>query len=150
MTWTLQEIEREWLMDGEPLMFPADDVISAFELAESIRGPEWVRSCTYQPNGVRLLGFQALLPVITFAQRPESARGAINIEDLHSRLRKLDVAADSELTAIHVLRSGNMDAALEIGPDVHVGDHIRRPDFRIAKPGEPWTHVEVTRLHASH
>ena len=94
-------------------------------------------------------GFQALLRVVSFAKRAESARGAINIDDLHARLRKLDVAADSELTAIHVIRSGNMDTNLEIGPAVAVGERLRRPDFRIAKPSEPWTHVEVTRLHAS-
>jgi len=86
---------------------------------------------------------------VSFAKRAESARGAINIDDLHARLRKLDVAADSELTAIHVIRSGNMDTNLEIGPAVAVGERLRRPDFRIAKPSEPWTHVEVTRLHAS-
>jgi len=39
MPWTLEEIEREWLVDGEPLMFPAEDVIAAFNIAESIRGP---------------------------------------------------------------------------------------------------------------
>src|SRR2546422_3883493 len=136
-------------MEGEPLMFPADEVLNAFDIAESIRGHEWVKSCTYLPNGGRQLGFHALLRVMAFAKCAESARGAINLDNLHSRLRSLDVAADSELTAIHVLRADNMDSALEICPSVRVGCGIRRPDFRIAKPTEPWTHVEVTRLHVS-
>jgi hypothetical protein len=149
MPWTLKDIETEWLIPGEPLMFPADIFLEAFRVAEEIRGEAWVRSCTYLPSGYRQLGYASILRVLWFAERAQVIRDGINAATLIDRLRAGDAAAESELTAIHVLRSDNRDTTLEIGPTVQVGPRMRKPDFRIAKQGEPWTHVEVTALHRS-
>ena len=130
-------------------MFPADIVLDAFRVAEEIRGEDWVRSCTYLPSGYRQLGYASILRVLWFAERVQVIRDGINSPNLIDRLRAGDAAAESELTAIHVLRSENRDTTLEIGPTVQVGSRVRKPDFRIAKQGEPWTHVEVTTLRRS-
>lgn len=149
MPWTLKDIESEWLIPGEPLMFPADSIVDAFRVAEEIRGEDWVRNCTYLPNGSRQLGYAAILRVLWFAERAQVIYDGINSAHLIDRLRAGDVAADSELTGIHVLRSENRDTTLEIGPAVQVGSRVRKPDFRIAKQSAAWTHVEVTALHRS-
>jgi len=130
-------------------MFPADYVLDAFRIGEEIRGPDWVRSCTYLPNGYRQLGYAAILKVLWFAERVRVIRDGINSTELIDRLRAGDPAAESELTAIHLLRSENPATTLEIGPTVQVGTRVRKPDFRIAKPSDPWTHVEVTALRQS-
>src|SRR5205814_1044200 len=51
--------------------------------------------------------------------------------------------------AIHLLRSWESPTELEIEPDVKIGEKNKKPDFRIRKDTEPWTYVEVTRLHRS-
>lgn len=67
----------------------------------------------------------------------------------HRHLDRRDPAAESELTAIYLLRGERPDVSLEIGPTVAVGDREKRPDFRIRRGTEPWTYVEVTQLRES-
>lgn len=148
MAWTIEEIERNW-MNGEPLGSASEEILAAFEMAEAIRGPDWVRSITFLAGGARQWGFSALLPILSLANRASSLKNAVDANDLLHRLRSDDAAADSELSAIHLLRSSNPATELEIAPIAAVGDRQRRPDFRIRMPAERWTHVEVTELHQS-
>jgi hypothetical protein len=148
MTWTIEDIERDWL-NGERLGAAAEEVLAAFETAEAVRGPEWVRSTTFLPGGARQWGFSALIPIIALASRVTSLRNALGADDLLRRLRNNDGAAESELSAIHLLRSSNPGTELEIAPVAAVGDRQRRPDFGIRMPADNWTNVEVTELHQS-
>jgi len=49
------------------------------------------------------------------------------------------------VTAVHLIRSGETKATIELGPITQVGTHDRKPDFRLQRDDEPWTYVEVTQ-----
>src|SRR5262245_39153604 len=148
MTWTIEDIERDWL-NGEPLGAATEEVLAAFETAEAVRGAEWVRSTTFLPGGARQWGFSALIPILALARKVSSLRNAVGVDDLLRRLRNNDAAAESELSAIHLLRSSKPETELESAPVTAVGNRQRRPDFGIRVPADSWTQVEVTALHQS-
>jgi hypothetical protein len=151
MSWTADEIEAEWLAPaGEALVRPADQVVDAVNLAERIRGSQWVRETTHLPSGGRALGYlMSLSKVISFGTRVSTVLDNPGRDELLARLRAEEAAADSELTAIFLLRAPNRESAVEIGPAVTVDNRNRRPDFRIRCGDSPWTYVEVTQLRAS-
>jgi hypothetical protein len=66
-----------------------------------------------------------------------------------ARLKRHDRSAEAELTAMHLLHSGNRAAEIELEPEVATSRGIRKADFRIWQPGKDWTYVEVTRPDAS-
>src|SRR2546427_4750411 len=148
MPWTIDEIESEWL-GGERLQLLPEDVLRAFAVAEQARGREWVLSTTSIPGGGRLWGFAPFLRVYAFGKRMQTVAGAPGADTLLERLLQDDGAAESELTAIYLLRSRHQEAEVEIGPEATVGDRHRRPDFRIRSRTGPWTYVEVTQLNRS-
>lgn len=148
MPWTIEEIENEWLR-GEHLELPAEDVRRAFITAEAVRGKEWVLSTTHLPGGHRLWGFSALWPVYWFGKRIEAVKASLGVDALQRNLARNDPAADSELTAIYILRNHDVNREVEIEPTVVVGAGHRRPDFRIRDNASPWTYVEVTRLNTT-
>ncbi len=141
MPWTLEEIEREWL-GGEHVQLPHEDVVRAFDAAEHVRGREWVLSTTSLPAGGRQWGFAPFLRVYSFGHRVQAVSGAPGADALLQRLLQDDAAAESELTAIYLLRSRHAEAEPEIEPDVMVGDRCRRPDFRIRSAAARWIYVE--------
>ncbi|MGO9591547.1 MAG: hypothetical protein ACLP3K_16075 [Candidatus Acidiferrales bacterium] len=148
MPWTIDEIERDWL-GGEHVQLPPDDVVRAFAFAEQSRGREWVLSTTSIPGGGRQWGFASFLRVYAFGKRIQAVTGAPGADALLGRLLQNDAAAESELTAIYLLRSRRSDTVVEIGPEIAVGDRHRRPDFRIRNTVGPWTYVEATQLNRS-
>jgi hypothetical protein len=82
-------------------------------------------------------------------KRLQALHGAHSIGSLLDRLRRNDAGADSELTALHLLRSGHLEVEVEIGPEVAVGERLRRPDFHFRYVNQPGTYVEVTQLDSS-
>jgi hypothetical protein len=148
MPWTLEEIEREWL-GGEHVQLPPEDVVRAFDAAEYVRGREWVLSTTSLPGGGHQWGFAPFLRVYSFGHRVQAVSGAPRAGALLQRLLRDDAAAESELTAIYLLRSRHAEAEPEIEPEVMVGDRCRHPDFRIRSGAARWTYVEVTQLNRS-
>ena len=148
MPWTFDEIESEWL-GGEHLQLPPEDVVRAFDVAEQARGREWVLSTTSIRRGGRLWGFAPFLRVYAFGKRMQAVAGAPGVDALLKRLLQDDAAAESELTAIYLLRSRRPETEFEVGPEVTVGDRHRRPDFRIRSGTGPWTYIEVTQLNRS-
>jgi hypothetical protein len=148
MPWTLEEIESEWL-GGGGLQLPPEDVVRAFTVAEQTRGREWVLSTTSIPGGGRHWGFMPFLRVYAFGKRMQAVTGAPGVDTLLEKLLQNDGSAESELTAIYLLRSRRPETELEIGPEVVVGDRRRHPDFRIRSRMGPWTCVEVTQLNRS-
>jgi hypothetical protein len=148
MPWTVEDIEKEWL-NGERLELPADDVLRAFAVADEVRGRDWVLSTTQLPGGGRLWGLGALWPLYWFGTRMQVAAGAPGIETLIRRLQGNDAAANSELTALYILRGQKLARDLEIEPQVASRKSFRLPDFRIREDAAPWTYVEVTSLRSS-
>lgn len=153
--WTFDEIQREWFGNTQ-LHWDRDDVVRAFNLAESIRGRDWVlgpeidvAAFSAFPGIGRRGGYSEFLRVYWFGKRMASIIGALGYDDLVERLMTDDSAASEEATAIHLLCSRQLDTELEIAPRVRVGKRNRQPDFRLRKVGEPWIYVEVTKLSNS-
>jgi hypothetical protein len=149
VTWTLSEIEAHWFPDQGVVLPP--DAAEAISLADEVRGREWVMNTTNPSPGVRSFGVGSFLPVYVLGTRLALVRGATGFDGLVARLRNDDRAAHSELAAIDLLCPREPDARpeIEFEPAVAVGDHERHPDFRIKRPGDAWTYVEVTQLHRS-
>lgn len=153
--WTFEEIQREWF-GGAQLFWDRDDVVRAFNLAESIRGRDWVLGREVDVaafsafTGIgRRGGFWEFLRVYWFGKRMASIVGTLGCDDLVKRLMTDDSAASEEATAIHLLRSRQPDTELQIAPKVRVGNRVKQPDFRLRKVGGPWIYVEVTTLNES-
>jgi hypothetical protein len=131
MGWTIEEIQREWF-DGGDVHAPSALVTRAFDRAEEVRGRDWVLATTRMTDGGRSFGFAPFALVYRFGQRLDSLDGAQNAEDLLNRLRDpSDHAAESELAALHLLRSRNGGSEVTIPPAVQ--GH-RRADFHLRQP----------------
>jgi hypothetical protein len=155
MPWTFEEIERDWFGSAH-LQWDRDDVVRAFDLAERIRGRDWVLGREVDistlkafPGIGRRGGYSEFLRVYWFGKRMASIIGAPGCDDLVKKLITNDAAANEEATAIHLLRSTQIDTELEIAPPIKVGNRKRMPDFRLRKLGERWIYVEVTMLNRS-
>jgi hypothetical protein len=154
MPWTFEEIQQEWF-GGEYLQMDRDDVERAFAEAEKIRGKEWVLGQEFDLAGLvvpgigRRGGWMQFLRVYWFGKRIQSIIGSPGAERLTTKLLAEDRSADSELSAIHLLRARHSDTELELEPEVEIGDRTKVPDFRIRKDGDEWTYAEVTQLNRS-
>lgn len=88
-----------------------------------------------------------------FDRRMASLDGVVDADQLKEKLwsRDRDLArnAESELTAIYLLRTWNPRAAVEYEPRIRVGARNRQPDFRTRSHTDDWTYVEVTQLGES-
>jgi len=144
MTWTIEEIERDW---GATSALPGI-VVDAFERAERILGREWI-AATRERSGTRVQGPVPLLEVVSMAGRLSMLDAVEGAEQLLRRLKQHDASAEAELKAMHLLHSRNRAAQIELEPDVVAGKSVRMADFRIRVPGEDWTYVEVTRPNIS-
>jgi len=151
MTWTLEEIEQDWF-GGQRINLPRDEVEQAFAMAEQARGREWVLGPELpdMPAGFpglgRRGGFASFLRVYALGWRLQTVAGARGFDALLRRIIEEDQAAESELSAMHLLRARNPHTKLEVGPEMRIGKRNRQPDFRIRNGTERWVYVEVTRL----
>jgi hypothetical protein len=88
-----------------------------------------------------------------FRKLVASVEGLRGADDLIAKLLSSNAAvasaAESELTAIYLLRAGNPHCEVEIGREVLVGDRMRRPDCRARHESDRWTYIEVTQLNKS-
>ena len=154
MHWTFEEINREWF-GGAYLHWEPNDVERAFAVAEEIRGRDWVLGPEFDlgtipfPGVGRRGGFSQFLRVYWFGKRMQAIAGLPGADSLRARILANDPAAESELTAIYLLRSRQLQTDAEIEPEVTVGEGKRRPDFRIRNTGGVWMYVEVTQLNRS-
>jgi len=145
MTWTIEEIERDW---GATSSLPGI-LVDAFERVERILGREWIVA-TRERSGGQVQGPVPLLQVVSMGGRL-SVLEAIKEGggQLARKLKQHDASAEAELTAMHLFHSRNRRAEIELEPDVVAGKSVRMADFRIRVPGEEWTYVEVTRPNIS-
>jgi hypothetical protein len=146
--YTWQEIEQDWLGGASGLVTSPDEVLSAFNEVALRFGREWVED-TRTRNGVTIRGTAPTLYVVTLARLLHALDGVANSDKLIAKVRKGHPDARAELIAIYLLRTGNPEALVEIEPEIRVGGHDRKPDFRAQTANEPWTYVEVTNPNTS-
>ncbi len=142
MAFEMDRIAREWL-GGSRLAIAPSEVVAGFNKAEELLGAEWIQA--YKGGaGQDLAGAGVALPIAVAGLQLRSVQGAPGLNEVLSRLKARDRAARSELAAASYCVEGQADVRLEFGAHVRVGARNRRPDFRVAVPGDAWTHVEVT------
>lgn len=142
MTFDMDRIENEWLA-GSRLAIAPGDVVAGFNKSEELLGAEWIQAYKGGP-GQDLAGAAVALPIAVAGLQLRSVQGAPGLIEVLRRLRAQDRAARSELAAASYSVEGQVDVRLEFGAHVRVGARNRQPDFRVALPGDTWTHVEVT------
>lgn len=136
MGWTIERIESELLLvRANELTWTQEVTLAAVNRAEDLLGPNWIQS---QTRGAK--GLAVGVPIIQTGAELRSLEGARNAQPLLDEIRRNTLSAFAELSAIHLLRSKHWNVELELYPEV--GN--RKPDFRIRKPGDPWTTTEVT------
>jgi hypothetical protein len=148
MTYAWQEIERDWLGGSGGLARTPEEVTSAFNEVASRFGRDWVEASRTR-NGVAIRGSSPTLYIVTLARLLRAVDALPNSAALIEKVRQGSPDARAELIAICILRSENREAVVEIEPEVTVGAHKRKPDFRARVPAQPWTYVEVTNPSTS-
>jgi hypothetical protein len=140
MTWTIEEIEQTFL-NGKISAFGLSPelVVACFERTEHLLGRDWITS---QQSGK---GLMVTIPVIDMGVRLPALDGVADAKSLLNNLRKRDQNADAELTALHLFRSAQPTAQVELYPEADG----RVADFRIRVGNAPWATVEVTQPEAS-
>lgn len=141
------EIEHEWLRDGQ-VAPPAETVVEAFNIVASHFGRAWIEA-SRNANGALRYGASLTLGIVTLGQRLGSAVDAVNADSLLSKLRERRPDGSAELTAIHLVRSGASDVALELEPPGLIPGGNRNPDFRIKQGDGLWTCIEVKQASTS-
>src|SRR5262249_23423648 len=142
-SWTWDEINGDWLL-GNQVALPPDAIVEAFNRAERVLGREWIEAARMQ-SGRQIRGTWPTLVVATVGQLLATLQGAGTADELIEKLRSGDASAFAELTAVHLIRSKEPNAIVELGPSAQVGDRNRKPDFRIRRGSDAWTYVEVTQ-----
>jgi len=109
-------------------------------------GRAWMKEYNTAGNASEVWGAGPTAAIVRMGLRLASLDGLAGTDDLITRIKRKDVSALAELTAIHLLRRCLPSAAVELGPDITVGSGPRKPDFRVReRPSDPWTYVEVTQ-----
>jgi len=142
MTWSLEEIERDWI-DGKvsSLAASADSVVAAFDRTERALGRDWIEKSRISV-GATVWGLAPTLRIVNMGQKLAVLENVTDPHRLLDRIRNGDPSAEAELTAIYLLRSRNPRVATQLYP--RVGE--READFRVRAPDEQlWTYVEVTQ-----
>jgi len=139
MPWTIDEIRRDWLLDGQ--VAPTDaSIVTAFNRVESFFGRAWID----EGRGA-VWGAGVTLDIVKLGEEL-AALGGVDAADFIEALRAHDQAARAELTAMAVLRDANANVSIELYPPADDG---RVADFRIRQNAGPFTYVEVTRPDVS-
>lgn len=146
MTWSLEDIERDWIGGKvSALTASPDSVVAAFDRTERDLGREWIEKSRISVGSI-VRGLIPTLRVVNMGQELVALDNVTDAERLLNRIRNGDPSAEGELTAIYLLRGPNSGVAAELYPKV--GE--READFRVRAPNEQlWTYVEVTQLGES-
>jgi hypothetical protein len=146
MTWSLKDIENDWIGGAvSALAATPDSIVAAFDRTEKALGRDWIEKSRIIGGSI-VRGLSPALHIMDMGQKLAVLEDVADPERLLGRIRNNDQSADGELTAIYLLRSRNPDVAVELYP--RVGE--REPDFRVRALGEEtWTYVEVTQLTES-
>lgn len=147
MSWTWDEIQREWL--GIRLGISPQAVVEGFERVEATFGRKWMED-TRTHGGMKTTGTSVTLAIADMGQRL-SVLGRVegDVVPLVYKLRERRPGAWAELTAMYLLCNGIPDARIELEPGVSVGGQQRKPDFRTRQGGSEWVFVEVAQPEKS-
>jgi hypothetical protein len=141
MTWTVKEIEEDWLAASiTALAVASEDSVAAFERVERILGRAWIEACRVSDGSI-VRGTAPALRVISMGQKLAALDGIAATETLIEHIRRGDDSTEAELSAIFLIRSQCKRAQVELYPPV--GNRIA--DFRVRDGEDTWTYVEVTR-----
>lgn len=121
---------------------PAAEVAAAFGAAERLLGRDWIMSHRLE-GGILRSGAAPTLTVAWVGQALLSVDGCRGLDTLVRRLVRRDRAAYAELQAAYLCVVGRTDLQLEFEPNTTDPEHNGRPDFRLRKPADEWTYVEV-------
>jgi hypothetical protein len=139
--WSWELIHNEWLLGGSIGVQP-EDIVAAFNAAERVLGNDWIKRHRITASGVVVAGATPTLSIVATGRALAVIDGRPGAPQLVERLKAGDRAAFVELKAIYMCCVG-LDGELEIGTEVAVGEHSRKPDFRVRQQAAPWTYVEV-------
>jgi hypothetical protein len=139
VSWRWEEIAEEWLAGAVIAVAPAD-IVTAFNVAERLLGPEWITRHRVQP-GFITSGAPPTLAVVSVGQQLRLVEGSHGIEQLVDRLRRGDRSAFAELHAVSLCITA--DQNIEVEFEVSAADETHKPDFRLRQPDLEWVYVEV-------
>ena len=100
-------------------------------------------------DGINKAGAGPTFRVISMGVRLASVEDLPGSQQIVNKLRGGDESAESELHALHLLRSADPTCLVELEPTVGAADDNRKCDFRIKRDTDPWVYVEVTRPDTS-
>ena len=139
MTWTVQEIEKDWLGGRiNALALEPEVVVAAFRRVEEQLGRSWIEQARISERNV-VLGTGPTQRVVTMGRRLAALDGVARSGRLIEKIRCGDSSARAELTAIYLVRY-KPEVQVELEPPVGT----RLADFRVREKDSPWTYVEVT------
>lgn len=144
MLWTREKLEADWI--GGPIHALGDRAVvalSAFDSVERHLGAHWIATRHLQGAGVG-----PTLGLILLGECLSAVETLHGFDVLVDKIRHGDVSALSEIEAVRMFQLiGNVE--IELAPDLPIGVVTKKPDFRVRRPGERWTYVEVTRPDTS-
>ena len=111
MAWTFDQIQNEWLGGGH-IAASEDECVSAFERVERFLGWEWLDAAQTSGRGRVSRGTAPTARVIEMGKHLVCTEDVKNVEGLVRRIRRGDVNAEAELTALYLLRSNSTKRAL--------------------------------------
>ena len=118
MTWSLEDIERDWIGGkASALAASPDSVVAAFDRTERLLGREWIEKSRIMFGNI-FWGSAPTLRVVNMGQKLAVLENVTDPQRLLDRIRNGDPSAEGELTAIYLLRSRNPDVAVELYPKV--------------------------------
>ena len=94
-------------------------------------------------------GTAATLNVVTMGQMLSALDGVAGSDSLLEKIRRRELSAEAELTALYLLKLGQPNCRIDLEPEVDIGGRTKKPDFRIRSSDCEWTYVEVTQTELS-
>ena len=138
--WSVERIEREWIEGSlTSLGDRAQYAVRAFQAVDRNLGEDWLLA-----NRAASWGTGPSLGIVHLGQCLLAIEGLSGADILFAKIRAGDPSALSELEAVWMF-SEVPGVDIELAPDLFVDASVKKPDFRIRRPGERWTYVEVTR-----
>jgi hypothetical protein len=146
MTYTIDEIKNNWLVEGT-IPYSEESVVAAFNEVKMALGQEWLDNMKVN-KGVENRGPYITISAVELGLKLLVLKKGVNyislIKKLLSKLEVEKIKGLAELDAIYFLCNEN-DIEFELEPQVErLGKTNSHPDFRLKKlTDDKWTFVEV-------
>jgi hypothetical protein len=139
MLWTRERLETEWIRESmEAIGDKADTALIAFDCVEKHLGTDWLSAHRHAQ------GVAPTLELILLGECLASIEALHGFDVLVDKVTRDDSSALSEMKALRMFKLMG-EVEIELAPDLRVADAMKKPDFRVRRPGERWTYIEVTR-----